>query len=236
MPSIRKLFSAAALALALTAVAHDAAHAQPQAAAARWRGNSNEQLIDQAIRRYGYRPSRLTDPQVRAINNAWTELLGSTTRRVTLNRTQATAIVYMALVYPYEDQRTRPDGSYPGGGYDRPDDGYDRPGDGYGGRPGSWGAQCDQLQSDAYRLGTLISAPEINTGLFVAEPERGRARSLARQIQQRAVDCRATEAADRAGEVMILLAEALPERQAVSRRVDALKEAIRRAAPDRPRR
>lgn len=234
MLTLRKAFYAAGLALALAAASHSSAEAQPTVA--RWRGGGNEQLIDQAVRRYGYRPNRLTDAQVRAINHAWTELLGTTTRRASLNRAQATAIVYLALVEPHERGR---------GGYDRPRDDYDRPGGvwdadeyggGYGGRPGGWGAECGQLEADAYRLGTLISAPENNSGLFVVEPERGRARSLARQIQERAVQCRATAAADRAGEVLSLLSEPLPERTQVERRVNALKQAIRQAFPGRPRR
>ena len=234
MPTIRKILYAAGLALAL-ATSH--APADAQAAVARWRGNGNEQLIDQAVRRYGYRPNRLTDQQVRAINNAWTELLGQGqgTRRVPLTRAQATAIVYMALVEPHdEDYRGR----------DRDRDEYDRPGGGYGGgyngggsgggRPGGWwGAECDQMESDAYRLGTLVSAPESNSGLFVNEPERGRARALARQVQERAVQCRATAVADRAADVLTGLSEALPRRNAVENRVNALKLAIREASPGR---
>ena len=46
---------------------------------ARWRGSRNEQLINQAVRHYGYRPNRLTDRQVHAIQRRVDELLGSTT-------------------------------------------------------------------------------------------------------------------------------------------------------------
>lgn len=237
MLTIGTVLRAAVLALALAAASHSSADAQ--ASVARWRGGGNEQLIDQAVRRYGYRPNRLTDAQVRAINHAWTELLGSTTRRAPLNRAQATAIVYMALVEPRDDGRggyegPRDDYDRPGDGYGNGNGGYD--GDGYGGRPGARGAECDGMESDAYRLGTLISAPEINSGLFVVEPERGRARSLARQIQERAVQCRATAAADRAADVLSALSEPLPNREAVERRVNALKQAIQQAAPGRPRR
>ncbi|HEX6909768.1 MAG TPA: hypothetical protein VF142_05225 [Longimicrobium sp.] len=230
MLTLRNAFYAAGLALALAAASHSSAEAQ--STVARWRGGGNEQLIDQAVRRYGYRPNRLTNAQVRAIHNAWTELFGTTTRRASLNRAQATAIVYMALVEPHERGQ---------GGFGRPRDDYDRPpvveyDDGYGGGTSGWGAGCDQMQADAYRLGTLVSAPESNGGLFVAEPEQGRARSLARQIQERAVQCRATAAADRAGDVLSLLSEQLPERSQVERRVNALKQAIQQASPGRPRR
>jgi hypothetical protein len=236
MLTIRTILRAAFLGLTLAAASHSSADAQ--AGVARWRGGGSEQLIDQAVRRYGYRPNRLTDAQVRAINDAWTELLGSTTRRAPLNRAQATAIVYMALVEPRDEGR---------GGYDRPrgDDrpgggngngGYDGGGDGYGSGYGIWGAECGQMESDAYRLGTLASAPEVSSGLFVVEPERGRARSLTRQIQERAVQCRATAAADRAADVLSALSEPLPNREAVERRVNALKQAIQQGSPGRPRR
>lgn len=237
MFTIRRLLAAAGIALALSGASH--APADAQATVARWRGGGNEQLIDQAVRRYGYRPNRLTDAQVRAINDAWTELVGGPgTRRASLNRAQATAIVYMALVEPYDDGRG---GHGRGDGYERPggvrdDDGggYGN-GGGYGGPPGGWSAECDQLEADAYRLGTLVSAPERNAGLFVAEPEKARARSLARQIQDRAVQCRATPAADRAAEVLTALSEALPERTVVEARVNALKVAIQQSS-GRPRR
>jgi hypothetical protein len=220
MLAIRKIVYAAGLALALAAASH--APADAQASVARWRGTGNEQLIERAVRRYGYRPNRLTDIQLRAIDRAWAELLGQhTTRRVALNRAQATAIVYMALVEPRE-------GAHAGRG---DDDG--RPGGGYDGRPGWWSAECDEMEADAYRLGNLVSAPRSNTGLFVTDPERGRARALARQIQERAVQCRAASAADRAGEVMAALADNLPRRSAVQGRVDALKQAIQQAAPGR---
>lgn len=219
MLTIRKALYAAGLALALAAASHTSADAQ--ASVARWRGTGNEQLIEQAVRRYGYRPNRLTDVQVHAINRAWTELLGPTTRRVALNRAQATAIVYLALVEPRDDAHA---------GRDR-DDHDDRPG--YGGRPGSWDAECDRMESDAYRLGNLVTAPQGSGSIFVNEPERGRARVLARQIQERAVQCRATSAADRAGEVLAALSDDRPRRGAVENRVNALKLAIREAAPSR---
>ena len=217
MPTLRNAIHAASLALILAAASH--APADAQASVARWRGSGNEQLIEQAVRRYGYRPNRLTDAQVHAINRAWAELLGSSTRPVALNRAQATAIVYLALVEPRESA------------YADRDDDY-TPGGGYGGRP-AWTAECDQMEADAYRLGNLVSAPQSGSGLFVNEPERGRARTLARQIQERAVQCRASSVADRAGDVMEALAAGLPSRTAVANRVDALKLAIRQAAPTR---
>jgi len=219
MLTLRTSLIAAGLALALSSLSPLPAGAQTTVA--RWRGSGNEQLIEQAVRRFGYTPGRLTDAQVRAINDAWTELLGATTRRAPLNETQATAIVYMALVHP--------NGGRPGAGSTPPARPQPRP------LPWTWDAECDQMQADAYRLGNLISAPASNGGLFVAEPERGRARALARQIQERAVQCRALAAADRAGDVMATLSDSLPYRTTVEARVDALKRAIQEATPG-PRR
>lgn len=226
MRIIRRALYAAGLALAFAAASHVPAEAQ--SSTARWRGTSNEQVINQAVRRYGFRPNRLSDGQMHAINRAWAELLGPGSRREPLNRAQATAIVYLALVEPRDNRHADNDHGY------EPVEDYDRPGGGYG-RPGYWSAECDAMEADAYRLGNLISAPGTHAGLFVMDPERGRARALARQIQERAVQCRATHAADRAGEVLAELSGNLPEREDVARRVDALKAAIQQASPRRGR-
>lgn len=215
------IFAAAAL---LALAAPHSADAQ-SSSTAQWRGSRSERMIDRAVRYYGYNPNRLTREQSRAIEQTWSELLGPGARRGALTPTQATAIVYMALVFPHEEQA--------GGGYpDRPD--YDdRPGHPGGSRPPYWGRECVQMQSQAYELGNLVSASETQTGLFVMDPEKGRARTLARQIQQNAIECRATAVADRAGDVLTALSANLPARTDVARRVDALKQEIRDASPDR---
>lgn len=230
MIRIRKILAFAALALALST----AADAHAQASVARWQGTRSEQLINQAVRHYGFRPNRLTHRQVEAIQDAWAELLGVQSGRRTLSRAQATAIVYMALVHPYEEDgwydEGRP-GRRPGGGWDdRPGDGYDDDG------PPYRDEACMQMESDVYRLENLVRAPERNSGLFVAEPEKGRARALARQIQQRAIECRASTVADRAADVLTALSVALPERSHVAARVSSLKQAIQRATPSGLRR
>lgn len=225
MIRIRKVFALAALAHALSTAVSDA-HAQSstQAGITRWRGSRSEQLINQAVRYYGFRPNRLTERQVDAIQDTWYELFGAPGARRPLTRAQATAIVYMALVHPYEE-----DGWYEDG---RP--GPDRPGGGWNDRPGGYDdpppyrdEACLQMESDAYRLGNLVSAPEVNTGLFIVDPEKGRARTLARQIQQRAVECRASTVADRAADILTALSAPLPSRSDLETRVNALKDAIR---------
>jgi hypothetical protein len=232
MIRIRKALAFASLALALTTAAD--VHAQSGAQSSvqsssrsgwsRWRGSRSEQLINQAVRHFGFRPSRLTDRQVDAIQDTWYELFGGYGPRRTLTQRQATAIVYMALVHPYEEAGFYEDGR-PGRG--RPGSGWnDRPGGGYDDPPPYRDDACTQMESDAYRLGNMISAPEVSTGLFVVDPEKGRARALARQIQQSAIECRASIVADRAAEVLSALSAPLPGRSEVESRVTALKQAI----------
>jgi hypothetical protein len=231
MIRIRNVLALAALALALTA-ADAPAQSSVQSSTSRWNGSRNEQLINQAVRHYGFRPNRLTQRQLNSIQDTWFELFGAGSGRRALSRAQATAIVYMALVHPYEAEGQYEDGR-PGRG--RPGSGWnDRPGDGWNGRPGydddappyrDNDDSCTRMESDAYRLGNLISAPEVNTGLFVVDPEKGQARTLARQIQQRAVECRASTVADRAADVLTALSAPLPSRSELETRVNALKQA-----------
>jgi hypothetical protein len=227
MIRIHKIFAFAALALALSAAADARAQSSVQAGVAHWNGSRNEQLINQAVRHYGFRPNRLTRHQIQAIQEAWHELLGTGSGRRPLSRAQATAIVYMALVHPYEEDdwydEGRPGGGWHGGGRD------DRPGGGYDDGPYRPGEACVQMESDAYRLENVVISSGGNGGLFVVDPEKGRARTLARQIQQRAVECRASGVADRASDVLNALAAPLPSRSDVQTRVNALKQAIQQA-------
>ncbi|HEX2076374.1 MAG TPA: hypothetical protein VHG08_01660 [Longimicrobium sp.] len=225
-----KVLCLAALALAFSAAPHAQAAAQSSAAQssiAHWRGGRSEQAIDQAVRYYGFRPHRLTRDQIHAIQRAWTELLGRDAWTRPLSRAQATAIVYMALVHPYEE-----DGWYDEGRHGRGRGG--RPGGGYGDAPPYRGAEaCVQMEADAYRLENVIIS--AGSGLFVTGPDRDRARTLARQVQQHAVECRAPSVADRAGDILRVLADALPSRSDLQTRVNLLKQAIRQSTPGRRR-
>jgi hypothetical protein len=223
MIRIHKIFAFAALALALSAAADARAQSSVQAGVAHWNGSRNEQLINQAVRHYGFRPNRLTRNQIEAIQEAWHELLGTGSGRRPLSRAQATAIVYMALVHPHEEDGWYDEGR-PGGGRD------DRPGGGWDDAPPYRpGEACVQMEADAYRLENVVISSGGNGGLFVVDPEKGRARTLARQIQQRAVECRASGVADRASDVLNALAAPLPSRSDVQTRVNALKQAIQQA-------
>lgn len=202
------------LTLAAAALVFAAAPAAAQDASARRHGDVyNHQVIDRAVRAFGMDPGRLSRRDQRAIDEAWTELFGHG-RRQRLNRAQATAIVYLALVHPYGDTRPVPPPVRDVPSY----------------------RDCVEMERDVYRLGNLVAAPERGSGLFVTGPERTEARRLAQRIQETAVECRQTEVADRAGEVMALLSATLPGRDEATRRVQILKEAIQRAAAREPRR
>lgn len=239
MIRIRKTLALVAFGVALSTAADAQAQSSVQASAAHWRGSRSEQFIDQAVRHYGFRANRLTDRQVAAIQDTWLELFGGPGARRTLTRQQATAIVYMALVFPYEEEGWYNEGrggGYGGGRGDRPGGGYgggrdDRPGGGYDDGPPYRDEACVQMEADVYRLENLVIG--TGNGLFVTDPDKGRARTLARQIQQRAVECRASQVADRAGDVLRLLAEPLPSRSDVQTRINALKQAIQQTGRGR---
>jgi hypothetical protein len=231
MIRIPRLLACAAFALAFFAAPHADAAAQSgaaQSSAAHWRGGRSEQAIDQAVRYYGFRPNRLTRHQIEAIQQAWTDLLGRDARTRPLTRAQATAIVYMALVHPHEEDGWYDEGRYGRGRGGRGGGGYDDD------RPPYRGDEaCVQMEADAYRLESLVI--EAGSGLFILDPDRSRARTLTRQIQQQAVECRASQVADRAGDILRVLSDPMPSRSAVETRVEALKVAIRQSTPGRRR-
>lgn len=175
--------------------------------------------MDAALRYYGIDPYRLTREQSYALDRMRAELAGESGDRRGLTRTQATAIVYMALVFPRE---ARNDGR----------DGYGDDRGGYGQTNGGWGREprpgrCTEVEQQAYELGNVVSGSARNAGLFVSDAEKVRARSLARGIQQGALQCGNRDAADVAGEIIEELAENLPERSEIGQRVAELKSALR---------
>jgi hypothetical protein len=214
---MRRIHTVLAAALAALAAAAAAPLAAQDYGAATVRGappSRSAERIDVALREFGFRPERLDRAEVRAINDTWSELFGQARRGYVLTPRQATAIVYLALVHERRGRR---------------DDRYSPVRDD---RPRAWGPECERMEGDAYRLGLLITAPESGTtGLFVQEPERGRARALARQIQEQAIRCRVLGAADLAGEILTALSSTLPGRSDLEQRVSALKREIAAAAP-----
>lgn len=216
MSSLR---SSLVLALVLLGAAPAASHAQASYGSGRVeRVVRVDRQTEEALRYYGYNPNRLTREQSFALDRARADLLGHGWDRRAISRTQATAIVYMALVFPRERGRY----GQQGGGYDGRGD-YGEPG-GYG-RPGY--GRCQDAEAQAYELGNVVSASARDGGLFVGDPEKGQARALARRVQQGAVQCGRSDAADLAGEIIEELSRPLPERAGIVRSIADLKRALR---------
>jgi hypothetical protein len=171
----------------------------PAAIPAQQRGASH---IDEAIRYYGHNPARLRPAQRAAIDQAIDELFpDSRRRRQALNRSQATAAVYMALVFPTE-----------------------RGGPGRVVGPPPRRDACTRVERLAYDMENVLNG---GSSLFVGDHEKRQIRSLAVEAQRGAVDCRNHAAADIAGDVLQSLSPSLPSRSTVARHVRDLKLALR---------
>lgn len=183
----RTLRLAAVLALVL------AGGASAQAPAAR-----DEPVLERALRHYRFDPDAL-DADAHAALARTREALIPDPDGHPLNRTQAMAIVYMALVFPVEQEEPRP--------------GERR--------------RCRGLAAQVYALGNLVE-PRTGAGLFVTEPdEQRRIRHAASRIQQEALRCASFPLADRAGEVLSELGRNLPTRSTLGETVVAMKAIVR---------
>jgi hypothetical protein len=219
MPKLRSSLVLALLVLGAPAVSHAQSSSQSARVQAPRRVDAQ---MDAALRYYGIDPSRLTREQSYALDRMRAELAGDGGDRRGLTRTQATAIVYMALVFPREGRDSR--GGY-GDDYGDTRGGYGQTNGGRGREPRA--GRCTEVEQQAYELGSVVSGSARNAGLFVSDPEKIRARALARTIQQGALQCGNRDAADAAGEIIDELAENLPERAEIAGRVADLKSALR---------
>lgn len=190
---------------------------------------ASQPAIDRALREFGFNPASLRADQQRAIHSTWALLFPETNRwRQTLNSSQATALVYMALVHGRErrggwgqrdrdrwddrdDDRGRDD--------DRDDDWNDDRGQ-TGGRRG----QCVDVNRRVYDVENALNAGN-NNRVFVDEEQKRAIREAARDVQRLAIDRGWRRVADSASAVIASVAEHLPDRDVVEERVEALKRA-----------
>ena len=209
-PSIRMLqVAAAAAALALSAALP--AHAQNATTlSARPRtlaGVANQRMIDDAVREFGFRPERLRRDQLDALDQAWSDLLPGASRRDRLNPRQATAIVYLALVYPAGTGRD----PFPG----RDDDRWER-----GPR-----RECREMGGHVYEILNIARASEFM--MFLDNDERERSRRAAGEVQRVAIQTGERAVADRASEVVAVLSpHTLSARADLLPRAQALHDAL----------
>lgn len=221
---LRKMKIPALLALALAM--HGGSEAQAQYA------GRNRVLIDEAARELGVRPSRLTTRQVSALEAAFPRLFPTENpRRYTLNRSQATALVYLALVHPR--------GTRGPGWDDRDRDRYDE-WDRDRGRDGGWDderpggsrsaltrRECQEITTRAYEAANVIDAE--GSSLFLDSGEKEQVRTLLREVQRIAASRGETAVADRAGAIIAGANQSLPSKRDLRPRAQALKSAVNQA-------
>jgi len=239
MRSIRHTARLAAAILALSLAGVAAAPAQSPVPNTQRSGvrAPNPPAVDRALREFGFDPYRLGADQQRALDSAWGLLFPQMNRyRGTLNSSQATALVYVALVHGRERDRRGGYGrggygdDYGRGGYDRNDDNrgdnrddnYDRGGN--ADRNGRGGAQCVDLTRTVYDAQNALAAN--NRSRFVGEGQKRTIREAAREVQRVAIERGLRRVADRAGDVIASVDENMPEREDVLGRIQALRDAV----------
>lgn len=179
-------------------------------------GTRNRTMLEEALREFGFTPSRLRRADVAAIDDALSTLVpGADRQRHGLNRMQARAVVYMALVYPR------------GAGGDAWNDAWDGGPRVTAPRPRERQA-CVDMEVRAYDLENAVAGTDARgAGLFLNAEERRRATTLTREVQSLALNCGARDVADRGSDLLRLLGENLPNRSTVHRRIADIKDAIR---------
>jgi len=230
MRSIRHIARVAAAVIALSLAGAGTAQAQPgtpPATRIAARGTS-QPALDRALREFGYNPGALRRDQQRALDDAWVRLFPEANRyRYTLNPTQATALVYVAL----EHDRDPRGGGGRGDGYGRGN------GDGRGGwddrngnggrdddRNGRGGSQCVEINQRLYDGENALS-----TGTrwsYVSAAENAPAREALRNVQRLAVERGWRRVADLSSEAMLSLNANFPVRADVLQRIQAIKTAV----------
>ncbi len=191
-------------------------------------GVHNTRLMADVLREFGYDGDRLGRRQQERLDEIRYRLFPDAARGQRLNRSQAVAVVYVALVYP-RGTGGRGGGwgggdGWNGGGWD---DDRDRDRPRYGGR-------CEDIDTGVYALLNMVRGGD-GFG-FVDGDEKVRIQARATQVQSAAIARNYRQVADRAADVIGALSAYMPERRLVAQRVDALKAAADQACGDRGQR
>lgn len=228
MRSIRNAVRLGAAVLALSLAGAAAAHAQ---ATGTYRTPSttrtpSQPAVDRALREFGFNPVSLRADQQRALTSTWALLFPEANRfRTTLNSSQATALVYVALVHGRDrrggwGQRDRDRWDDRDNGRDRDDDRDDDWNDDRGGR----GGQCVELNQRLYDAQNALGSSTWSN--YVSAAQKGPTRESLRDVQRLAVERGWRPVADLASEAMALLNENYPVRAEVLQRIQAIKAAV----------
>lgn len=246
--SMMKKSAAALAALALLSIAPLQAQAQPDADAQARRNRipvedmrsygatasvHNQRLMADVLRDFGYTSERLTARQRERLDDARYRLFPDQSPRQRLNRTQAIAVVYTALVYPRGTGGRGGQGDGRGGwddgrgGWDD-DRGRDRDWD--RDRPRS-GSRCTEIDEGVYALLNMVGGDGMSG--FVNDQEKVAIRNKAAEVQRAAIARNHREVADRAADVIASLSEFMPQRHIVTEQVQGLKDATDQACGGR---
>jgi hypothetical protein len=233
----RMMTPAALVALALLSAAPALAQPAREPASASSRVGSqsgstsayNSRLMAEVLREFGYSPDRLGRRQQERLDEVRYRLFPDAPRQ-RLNRSQAVAVVYVALVYPRGTGGGRGgwDGGNGWGGGDGWDDDRDRDRPSYGGR-------CAEIDTGVYALLNMVRGGGDGFG-FIDEEDKVRIQARATQVQSAAIARNYRQVADRAADVIGSLSAWMPERRLVAQRIDALKAAADQACGDRGQR
>ncbi len=158
-------------------------------------------MVEDALRSFGYRPELLTRAEERALENTYFELFpDADPRRTRLNRSQATALVYIALVHS-----NRRDTSSP-----------------WRGRQ-----SCEVAARRVYELEDFFTIPGRGQPRYLRRIEQEPLLEEAREIQRLARSCGEYELVDHASDLVSLVSRHRAERELVARQVDRMKAVVR---------
>jgi hypothetical protein len=177
----------------------DAASAR-QVENARFADTRIPRVLHATLGEYGYNADRLSRAERRALEDVHGELFPRTgpLARAQLNRAQAVALVYVALVEPSRDR----------------------------GWPGRGRAVCGEAGERVYSLARAFADAGTGHRLFLSREEQEQARRGARDIQQAAAGCGQFRLADQAMDLLALLNSNLAERNRVGEQIDRMRRTV----------
>jgi hypothetical protein len=158
--------------------------------------------LEEAMREHGFRSDRLSNAQMRALDATFRQLFPEQdARRYRLNRTQASALVYMALVQPRDRL-----GSGPGRGY------------------------CDDLGTLVRRMSDDFLRDNRNRSRYLDRNEQEALLRDAREVEQSARRCDHRSVEEEARTLVRLVSQRTVERDLAIRQIQRLQSIVRTAS------
>lgn len=168
-------------------------------------GNSDVRItreLEDALRGHGFRPDRLTRRDMNALDRTFAQLFPEQdARRYRLNRTQASALVYMALVQPRDVVGSRPGHSF-----------------------------CDDLGSLVRRMSDDFLRDNRNRSRYLDRYERDVLLRDARELEQAARRCDFRSVEDESRTLVRIASQRTVEREQAIRQIQRLQSIVRTAS------